>query len=200
VIGLAALFAVDALAGGLVLPSVVALWFERRFGLGLEPLGVLFFAAHTLSALSFLLADRVARRIGLLNTMVFTHLPSNALLALVPFMPTAPLAAAALLARHAISQMDVPTRQAFVMELVGPHERVAAATATNTVRSLASAAAPALSGFALQAGALALPFVLAGAIKAAYDLTLWAAFRGRGREGPVQPDITVRSESATKNP
>jgi MFS family permease len=179
VLRLAAVFSVDALAGGLVAQSLAALYFHLRFGVPLGPLGLLFFAANTLSALSFLAAVPLARRIGLLNTMVFTHLPSNALLALVAFMPTFPLAAAVLLLRQLLSQMDVPTRQAYTMALVAPEERTAAASVTSLARSAGSAASPVISGALLQGALLTagLPFVIAGAVKVVYDLTLWRVFR-----------------------
>jgi len=179
ILRLSALFSVDALAGGLTVQSLMALYFHLRFGVPLAPLAALFFGANTLSALSFLAAAPLARRVGLLNTMVFTHLPSNVLLALVAVMPTFPLAAAVLLARQVLSQMDVPTRQAYTMALVAPEERTAAASVTSLARSAGSASSPILSGLLLQGPllALGLPFVLAGGIKVAYDLTLWAVFR-----------------------
>lgn len=177
VMRLAALFGLDALAGGLVVQSLVAFWFHQRFGAGPEQLGPLFFGTNLLSAFSYLVAARLADRFGLLNTIVFTHLPSNVLLALVPFMPTWPLAALMMLARSALSQMDVPTRQAFTMALVAPEERAAAAGLTNAVRPAAQSLAPAISGLALQSAASGLPFVLAGGLKSAYDLALWLAFR-----------------------
>jgi MFS family permease len=160
-----------------VVQSLVAFWFSRRFGIDLESLGLLFFATNLLSALSYLAAAGLASRFGLLNTIVFTHLPSNLLLGLIPFMPSWPLAAAMLLARSALSQMDVPTRQAYTMALVAPEERAAAAGLTNAVRPAAQSLAPAISGLALQSAANDLPFVIAGALKAAYDLTLWLVFR-----------------------
>jgi len=179
ILRLSALFSVDALAGGLTVQSLMALFFHLRFGVPLAPLAALFFGANTLSALSFLAAAPLARRVGLLNTMVFTHLPSNVLLALVAVMPTFPLAAAVLLARQVLSQMDVPTRQAYTMALVAPEERTAAASVTSLARSAGSASSPILSGLLLQGPllALGLPFVLAGGIKVVYDLTLWAVFR-----------------------
>ena len=179
VVRLAALFSIDALAGGLVVQSLMVLFFHLRFGVPLAPLAALFFGANTLSALSFLAAAPLARRIGLLNTMVFTHLPSNVLLALVAAMPTFPLAALVLLARQALSQMDVPTRQAYTMALVAPEERTAAASVTSLARSAGSAASPVVGGALLQGSllVLGLPFVVAGALKAAYDLTLWVIFR-----------------------
>jgi MFS family permease len=179
VLRLAALFSVDSLAGGLVAQSLVALYFHLRFGIPLGPLGVLFFAANTLSALSFLAAVPLARRFGLLNTMVFTHLPSNGLLVLVAFMPTFPLAAGVLLLRQLLSQMDVPTRQAYTMALVAPEERTAAASITSLARSAGSAASPVISGALLQGAllTLGLPLVIAGVTKCVYDLSLWRIFR-----------------------
>jgi MFS family permease len=179
ILRLSALFSVDALAGGLVVQSLMVLYFHLRFGVPLAPLGALFFAANTLSALSFLAAVPLARRFGLLNTMVFTHLPSNALLALVAFMPSFPWAAAVLLLRQVLSQMDVPTRQAYTMALVAPTERTASASVTSLARSAGSSSSPIISGFLLQGSviALGLPFVLAGGIKAVYDLSLWGIFR-----------------------
>jgi MFS family permease len=176
---LTALFSVDALAGGLVVQSLMALFFHLRFGVPLTALSTLFFGANLLSALSFLAAVPLARRFGLLNTMVFTHLPSNVLLALVAFAPTFPVAAALLLVRQALSQMDVPTRQAYTMALVDPQERTAAASVTSLARSLGSATSPVFSGLLLEGPllVLGLPFILAGALKAAYDLILWSVFR-----------------------
>jgi MFS family permease len=176
---LTVLFSVDALAGGLVVQSLMALFFHLRFGISLATLSALFFGAGLLSALSFLAAVPLARRFGLLNTMVFTHLPSNVLLALVAFAPTFPMAAALLLLRQALSQMDVPTRQAYTMALVEPSERTAAASVTSLARSVGSSTSPVFSGLLLQGPllVLGLPFILAGALKAAYDLTLWSIFR-----------------------
>ena len=176
---LTVLFSVDALAGGLVVQSLMALFFHVRFGVPLTTLSALFFGAGLLSALSFLAAVPLARRFGLLNTMVFTHLPSNVLLALVAFAPTFPIAAALLLLRQALSQMDVPTRQAYTMALVDPEERTAAASVTSLARSVGSSSSPVFSGLLLQGSllVLGLPFILAGVLKAAYDLTLWSVFR-----------------------
>src|SRR5437660_3763745 len=176
---LTALFSVDALAGGLVVQSLMALFFHLRFGVSLTTLSALFFGANLLSALSFLAAVPLARRFGLLNTMVFTHLPSNVLLALVAFAPTFPIAAVLLLVRQGLSQMDVPTRQAYTMALVDPEERTAAASVTSLARSIGSATSPVFSGLLLQGPLLivGLPFILAGILKAAYDLTLWSIFR-----------------------
>jgi len=179
VLRLATLFSVDAFAGGLVAQSLLALYFHLRFGFSLAPLAGLFFGANLLAALSFLAAARLARRFGLLNTMVFTHLPSNVLLALVALAPTAPLAVALLLARQALSQMDVPTRQAYTMALVAPEERTAAASVTSLARSAGSSISPTLAGALLQAAPFTLgaPLLLAGALKIAYDLAVWLTFR-----------------------
>jgi MFS family permease len=174
---LAGLQAVDALAGGFVVQSLLVYWFHLRYGVGLELLGPLFFGTNLLSAVSFLAAARVAERFGLLNTMVFTHLPSNVMLTLVPLAPSFPLAAATLLARHLLSQMDVPTRQAYAMALVAPDERSAAAGFTTSARAMAQSAAPVLSGLAMARAATGLPFFLAGGLKIAYDLALFFTFR-----------------------
>lgn len=176
---LAALFAVDALAGGFIVQAVIAYWFHVRFGTPLSALGPLLGAANVLSAVSFFAAARLARRFGLLNTMVFTHLPSNALLLAIPFMPSFGWAAALLLARFALSQMDVPTRQAYVMIVTPAHDRARAASLTTAVRPAAAAVAPLIAGLAMQGAALGAPFVIAGAVKIAYDLTLYFRFRGK---------------------
>ena len=179
VLRLSGLFSVDALAGGLVTQTLLALYFHLRFGASLSLLASLFFGANLLSALSFLAAVPLARRFGLLNTMVFTHLPSNALLMLVAFMPSFPLAGGVLLLRQLLSQMDVPTRQAYTMALVAPEERTAAASVTSLARSVGSGVSPAISG-ALLTGplvALGLPLIIGGALKVVYDLALWGVFR-----------------------
>jgi predicted MFS family arabinose efflux permease len=176
VLGLSALFAVDSLGGGFVLQAFLSYWFRLRYGVSPDVLGLVFFLVGLFQAASFLVATRVARRIGLLNTMVFTHLPSNILLAAIPLAPSFPLAVAFLLGRFALSQMDVPTRQAYVVALVEPAERTAAAAYTNAARYAVRPLGPLLGGVAQQA-ALGLPFFLAGGVKAAYDLALWAWFR-----------------------
>lgn len=179
VVGLAGLFCVDALAGGLVVQSLMVLYFHLRFGISLVWLSALFFGANFLSALSFLAAVPLARRFGLLNTMVFTHLPSNVLLILVAFAPTFPVAAMLLLLRQLLSQMDVPTRQAYTMAVVAPEERTAAASVTSLARSVGSATSPVIAGLLLQGAllVLGLPFIFAGMLKSAYDLALWSIFR-----------------------
>jgi MFS family permease len=178
VLQLSGLFSLDAFAGGLVAQTLMALYFHLRFGVSLGVLAILFFGANLLSALSFLAAPKLARRFGLLNTMVFTHLPSNLLLVLVPLMPTFSLAATVLLLRQCLSQLDVPTRQAYTMALVTPNERTAAASVTSVARSGGAATSPALAGMLLQGSALVIgaPFLVAGSLKAIYDLSLWALF------------------------
>jgi MFS family permease len=185
VLQLAGLQAIDALAGGFIMQSLLAYWFHVRFGVGPEALGALFFGTSLLSALSFLVAARVAERVGLLNTMVFTHLPSNVLLLLVPFMPSFGAAACVLLARHVLSQMDVPTRQAYTMALVTPDERPAAAGLTASTRALAQACAPFVSGLTMAAAATPFPFVIAGGLKIVYDLSLFFRFRSVPLDPPV---------------
>jgi MFS family permease len=174
---LAALFGLDAFAGGLVVQSLVAYWFFVRWGFDPGQLGILFFFVNLISGVSLLAAGWLAGRIGLINTMVFTHLPSNVLLILVPLMPTAGLAAAAFLLRMSISQMDVPTRQSYTMAVVEPDERTAAAGLTNVARSAASALSPTVTGWAFSVAALGLPFFIAGALKVIYDLLIFASFR-----------------------
>jgi len=183
VFALAALFSVDAFAGGLMVNSLLALWLFQRFDLSLAAVGSFFFWAGTLTAMSQLAAPLVARRIGLLNTMVFTHLPSSVFLILAAIAPTLPWALGLLLLRAALSQMDVPTRSAFVMAVVTPPERAAAASFTAVPRSLASALSPSLTGALFAAGWLAAPLVACGMLKIAYDLALFAAFR---RAKPIQ--------------
>ena len=174
---LAALFSVDSFAGGLMLNSLLALWLFQRFGMSLAAAGAFFFWTGLLAAISQLLAAPLARRIGLVNTMVFTHIPSSLCLIGAAFAPTLSLVLVLLLARSALSQMDVPARSAFVMSVVTPAERPAAASFTAVPRSLASAASPSLTGAMFAAGAMAAPLVLCGVLKIAYDLALFAAFR-----------------------
>jgi MFS family permease len=174
---LAALFALDAFGGGFVIQSVVAYWFHVRFGADPATLGAIFFGANLLAAVSALAAARVARRVGLINTMVFTHLPSNALLILVPLMPDLGLAVAVLLLRFSISQMDVPTRQSYTVAVVSPDERSAAAGVTGVARSVGAALSPMIATALVGVPGLAgLPFFLAGGIKIAYDLLLYRSF------------------------
>jgi len=182
VVRLAALFSVDAFAGGLVVNSLMALWLLERFGLSLAQAGAFFFWAGLLSAASQLAAPIVARRIGLLNTMVFTHIPANVCLVLAAWAPSLPVALALLFVRSALSQMDVPTRTAYVMAVVTPAERPAAASFTAVPRSLAGALSPTLSGFLFAAGWISAPLVACGVLKICYDLTLWRSCRGDALE------------------
>jgi MFS family permease len=179
VLRLSALFTLDAFAGGFVLQSIMAYWFHARFGADLATLGGIFFGANLLAAVSALAAARLARRFGLLRTMVFTHAPSNLLLLCVPLMPTLPAAVTVLLLRFAISQMDVPARQSYTAAVVSPEERSAAAGVTGVARTTGAGLAPALAGFLLSSPALAgLPFIVAGLLKLAYDGLLYRLFRG----------------------
>jgi MFS family permease len=184
VMRLAALSMLDSFGGGLVVQTLIAYWFHLRWGVEPAVLGGLLFGANVFAGLSTLAAARIAGRIGLLNTMVFTHIPSNVLLMLVPLMPTLPLAVGVLLARFCISQMDVPTRQSYLVAVVDPDERSAASGVTTIARVLASAAAPVLTGLLLAASPSA-PFLLAGAIKIVYDVGLLKAF------GEVRPPEEV---------
>ncbi|HXW01663.1 MAG TPA: MFS transporter [Anaerolineae bacterium] len=177
VLKLSALFMLDAFAGGLVVQSLIAYWLHLRFGVEPAGLGAILFGANILAGLSALAAARVAGRIGLINTMVWTHIPSNVLLMLVPLMPNLSLAIAVLLARFSISQMDVPTRQSYTMAVVEPDERSAAAGVTTIARTAAVAAAPVLTGALLGASLFSLPFFLAGSLKIIYDLLLYRSFR-----------------------
>ena len=175
---LAALFTMDSFAGGFVVQAFVAYWFQRRFGVSPSVLGAIFFGANLLAGLSALTASWVARRIGLLATMVATHIPSNVLLLLVPLMPTLPLAITVLLLRFSISQMDVPTRQAYTMALVPAGERSAAAGVTGIARTVGASLSPLLAGPLYASAALAgIPFLLAGGLKIVYDLLVWRTFR-----------------------
>lgn len=173
---LAGLFALDSLGAGFVVQSLVALWLFERFGLSAATAGTIFFWTGVMSAGSYLVAVPLARRIGLVNTMVFTHLPSNVLLLLTPFMPNLPLAILLLLGRSALSQMDVPTRNSYVMAVVPPAERPAAASVTAVPRSLAQAAPPLLSGYLLGLSTFGWPLLIGGTIKAIYDLLLLGMF------------------------
>ncbi|MFH1185200.1 MAG: MFS transporter [Chloroflexota bacterium] len=175
---LSALFALDAFGGGLIVQSMLAYWFYIKFGVDAGAIGSIFFGVNLLAALSALAAAWLARRIGLINTMIFTHLPSNVLLMLVPFMPTLPLAIGVLLMRFSISQMDVPTRQSYTMAVVAPDERSAASGVTTIARSVGAAISPALTGLFLSVPSLlSLPFLLAGAVKLVYDGLLYVNFR-----------------------
>jgi MFS family permease len=190
VLKLGALFSLDSFGGGFIVQSFLAFWFHQKFGLAETALGGIFFGANLLSGLSALAAVPLARRIGLVNTMVWTHLPSNLLLICVPLMPSLGGAVAVLLLRHTISQMDVPTRQSYVNAVVPAGERSAANGVTGTARQLGTALAPVFAGPLLGAAALAsVPFFVAGALKIVYDLALWRSFRSvrPPEEGGRQP-------------
>ncbi len=175
---LSGLFALDSFGGGFVTQAFIAYWFTETYGTSPELLGAAFFAVGILQALSFQIAVRLAGRIGLLNTMVFTHLPSNVLLALIPLAPTEATAFALLFARYALSQMDVPTRQAYVVGVVEPEERTAAAAYTNTARYVTRPLGPLVAAPIMQVS-LGAPFAIAGALKSVYDLSLYTLFRRR---------------------
>jgi MFS family permease len=176
---LSALFALDAFGGGFVIQGLLAYWFHLRFGVEAATLGGIFFGANLLAGVSALLAGRLAARIGLIRTMVFTHIPSNLLLMLVPLMPTLPAAIGLLLVRYSISQMDVPARQSYTMAVVDPDERSAASGVTTIARSVGALVSPTLSGALLAVPALmSVPFFVAGGLKIAYDLLLYRGFRG----------------------
>ena len=175
---LSSLFAMDAFAGGLLVQSLMVYWFHVRFGIESGLLGSIFFGANILAGVSALLAIRLANKFGLINTMVFTHIPSNILLILVPLMPTLSLAIGTLLLRFTISQMDVPTRQSYTMAVVSPDERSAASGVTSIARSVGAAASPALTGLLFSIPVLFhVPFFLAGGLKIIYDLLLYRDFR-----------------------
>jgi MFS family permease len=175
---LSGLFAVDSFAGGFVIQSIVSFWFFSKFGIELTILSYIFSVAGVLSAFSFLAAAKIADKIGLVNTMVFTHIPSNVLLILVGFAPTPLLAIAFYLGRMALSQMDVPTRQSYIVAVVSEEERTPAAAITNISRNISQAISPSLTGSILQLlPLLSAPFVIGGALKIVYDLVLYFQFR-----------------------
>ena len=187
---LSALFALDAFAGGFIVQSMLALWLFNRYGLSIEQTAAIFFVSGVLSAFSFLVAARISQRIGLVNTMVFTHLPSNILLILVALMPGAWLAVAMLLMRQALSQMDVPTRQSYVMAVVDADERAAAASVTSVARSISAAWSPWLSGLMLGASTFGWPLVISGSLKCVYDGLILHQFR---RLRPEEEIVRVQS-------
>ena len=188
---LAGLFSLDAFGGGFVVQSLIALWLYQRFGLSPAMTGTVFFWTGVLTALSYLVAVRIAQRFGLINTMVFTHLPSSLCLIAIPFMPELSFVIALLFVRSALSQMDVPTRSSYVMAIVSPSERPAAASITSVPRSLAAAASPVLAGYLLSVSTFGWLFIAAGATKIVYDLLLFALFRN------VRPPEEQRSDTST---
>ncbi len=200
VLRLSSLFALDAFGGGFVIQSILAYWFHVRFGADPAVLGGIFFGANLLAGISALLAARIAARIGLVNTMVFTHLPSNVLLILVPLMPNATLAALVLFLRFSISQMDVPTRQSYTLAVVDPDERSAAAGITGVARTTGAAISPLLAGLLLGTpGLLNVPFFLAGGLKIVYDLLLYRSFVALKPPEERQP-ISAEAKSGSAPP
>jgi MFS family permease len=174
---LSGLFSLDSFAGGFLLQSIVAFWFFTRFDVNLADLSIVFSAAGVLTALSYVVATRLADKIGLINTMVFTHIPSNALMILVAFAPTFEIAFVLYLARMGLSQMDVPTRQSYLASVVKENERIAAAGITNTSRNITQAVSPSIAGALIQSLLLSAPFILGGAIKIVYDVLLYSNFK-----------------------
>ncbi len=178
VLRLAALFSLDSFAGGFIIQSLLALWFNLKYGIEPAALGAIFFGVNILAGISALSAAWVAGKIGLINTMVYTHLPSNVLLILVPFMPNLHLAVGLLLIRSSISQMDVPTRQSYVIAVVDPDERSAASGITNVARTVGLSLSPIFTGIIISNPALlGLPFIISGVLKIIYDLGLYFNFR-----------------------
>ena len=190
---LAALFSLDAFGGGFIVQSLLALWLFEKYQLSTAIAGTIFFWTGVFSAFSYLAATRIANRIGLVNTMVFTHLPSSILLLLVPFAPSLASVIALLLARSALSQMDVPTRSSYVMAVVVPVERAAAASMTSVPRSLASAVSPLIAGYLLGLSSFGWPLIIAGGVKIVYDLLLLTNFRS------VRPpeEVAIRESAAS---
>ena len=184
--GLSALFALDSLGGGFVANAVIAYWLHVRFAVDIQTLGPLFFAIALLQAFSYEASGRLGKRFGLVNTMVFTHLPSNILLLLVPFSPNLGWAVGLLLARFALSQMDVPVRQAYVVSMVPPAERAGAVAMTGAVRGVAQSFGPVIAGLAIGAASFGVPFFAGGALKIVYDIALFSGFRNR-RPQPDPP-------------
>lgn len=195
---LAALFSLDAFGGGFVVQSMVALWLYQRFGLSAATVGVIFFWTGVLAALSFLAAVRISRRIGLVNTMVFTHIPSSLCLIAIPFVPQLGFVIVLLFVRSALSQMDVPTRSSYVMAIVSPEERPAAASITSVPRSVAAAASPSIAGYLLGLSVFGWPLIAAGATKIVYDLLLLAMFRKVRPPEEQAPRVAPATTTSTR--
>src|SRR5437867_9860803 len=175
---LSALFALDSFGGGFVGISILSYYFYEKYSLQLSSLGLLFAGTQIVTAISFLVAERIARQIGLIKTMVYTHIPSNLLLAIIPFVSSAPIAVGLLLSRQSLSQMDVPTRQSYLMSVVPESDRTPAAGLTNVSRSTAQSISPSLSGYAISNLWLGSPFIFAGTLKLLYDVILYRSFHG----------------------
>lgn len=192
IVKLSALMGLDSFGGAFVLQSIASLWFYHRFGASLDTLSVIFLGANLASAVSFLVAADLAGRIGLVNTMVFTHLPSNIITFLIPFAPTLPLVTGMFVIRGFLNPMDIAPRQSYIAAIVKPEERVAAAAATNIVSDVGRSVSPSISGFLLQFVSLSIPFYIAGTLKSAYDLILFHNFR---RLKPPEEMHTTKSNS-----
>lgn len=174
---LSLLFSLDSLGSGFIPSSLVSYWFFDRFGLGMDTIALIFSGSSLLAAVSFMLAARIAERIGLINTMVYSHLPSNLMTMSIPFMPNLATSSAVYMGRSLLSQMDVPTRQSYVMAIVEPEERSRVAGLINLPRSLTSAIGPTITGFVMQFLGPSLPFLLAGGVKSIYDIALYFNFK-----------------------
>jgi predicted MFS family arabinose efflux permease len=177
VLRLSLLFSIDSLGSGFIPSSLVSYWFFDRFGLDMDAIALIFAGSSLLAAVSFMLAARISERIGLINTMVYSHLPSNLMTMSVPFMPSLAASSTVYMGRSLLSQMDVPTRQSYVMAIVKPEERSRVAGLINLPRSLTSAIGPTIAGFVMQFVGPSLPFVFAGGVKAVYDLALYFNFK-----------------------
>ena len=195
---LSALFSVDAFGGGFIIKNLLTTWFYLKYGMHLSELALIFFVADVITAISIVLAPLVAKRIGLLNTMVLTHLPSNIFLILIPFAPTAELSVAFLFIRQTISQMDVPARQSYTMAIIRSEDRAAAAAVTNTSRTVSQSASPPISTQLMATGGYLFPFVFGGTIKIAYDIAIYLAFRKikppEEKNRPGEPACKVEEE------
>jgi len=174
---LSILFSMDALGGAFIGRSLAAYWFFERFGLGMDSIGMIFSASSLLAAVSFMLAARVSTRIGLINTMVFSHLPANLMMAVIPYMPTLETSLFFYLGRSLLSMMDVPTRQSYTMAIVKPEERSRFQALLNLPRSITMAIGPSLAAYIMQFVGISMPFLIAGVIKSVYDIALWATFK-----------------------
>lgn len=196
---LAALFSLDSFGGGLLTDALIAYWFFRQFGIAEQELGILFFGVHILNAVSYVGAAWLAQRFGLLNTMVFTHLPSSILLILIPLAPSLSIAVVLFLLREALVEMDVPTRQAYVLALVAPHERTFASGITNLTRNISWAGASSIAGALMQYLGFSAPLFIGGAAKIVYDVLLYASFRNVGPSGErIHSGLQLRQPTASQ--
>lgn len=177
ILKMSSLFAVDSFGGGFVIQSIVSFWFYTKFGADLSSLSYIFAVAGVLTAISYMASTKIASKIGLVNTMVFTHIPSNVLLILLAFAPSLSIAVSLFFARMSLSQMDVPTRQSYIMGVVGENERIPAAVFTNTSRNISQAISPSITGVIIQTLSLSAPFVVGGVLKIVYDVGIFFSFR-----------------------